>query len=240
MNAGTISTDLLGCMEIGAVPQFPATNLATPLLPFHLRNLPPAIVSLTEIYTFDPDLLALLSEIATHTTSSSATDDTSSLQYRLLSLRSAHQHHHLSFSFSILTNPCCSQVREAQSEIIQETLLIGAVLFLSLPHTQTLPPIRSIDYGYLLSCLNSLTNPLFNRQTSLQHPEFLLWLSFLGEIFFSSSSPLPTCVRERSPFRQQLKIASTMLNIFSQEEMMTALSAMWAIEPRHGKLYRRL
>lgn len=227
-------------MEFGISPHFPIANLQKPLLPSYLLNLPPAIFSLVENYTLDPDLTALLSEITTHTSSLPATLDNHNLQYRLLSLRSAHQHHYLSSSFSILNTPFCSQDQQAQSKIVQELLITGAVLFLSLPHTRALPPIRSVDYEHLLNCLSSLINPLFKDQTLLRHPEFLLWLSFLGEIFSSTSSPLFTCTRERSPFWLLLRTSSTMLRILSWEDMMTALSAMWAFEPRHDKSYRRL
>ena len=227
-------------MEIGAIPRFPAINLPEPLSPPYPYNLPPAVVSIAETYTLDPDLLALLSEITTHTTSSPATHDTPSLQYRLLSLYSTRQYQLPLFSSIILTKTFCSQVQQAQSEIVQELLLIGALLFLSLPHMRALPPMRPVDYGYLLSRLTSFTTPLFNHHTLLQHSDFLLWLSFLGEVFSSTSVSLSTCAREPSPFRLQLRALSAMLGIASWEEMKMALGTMWPIEPRHEKPYRCL
>jgi hypothetical protein len=127
-----------------------------------------------------------------------------------------------------------------QSEIVQELLLIGALLFFSLPHILALPLIRPVNYNYLLSRLTSFASPLFNRHTLLQHPEFLLWLSFLGEFFSSTSTSLSTCSLERSPFRLQLRAVSAILKIASWEEMKMALGRMWAIEPRHEKPYRCL
>jgi hypothetical protein len=103
-----------------------------------------------------------------------------------------------------------------------------------------LPPIRPVDYGYLLSRLTAFASPLFNHDTLRQHPNLLLWLSFLGEFFFSTSNSLSTSARERSPFRMQLRAVLTLLKIASWEEMRIALGMMWPIEPRHEKLYRRL
>jgi hypothetical protein len=228
-------------MGIGAIPQFPAINLLKPLSPTYLCNLPPAVVSLAETYTLDPDFLALLAEITTHTTSSPATHDIPSLQYRLLSLFSTRQYNYPPPSSIVLTKTFCSQLQQAQSEIVQELLLIGALLFLSLPHMRAILRICPVDYGYLLSRLNSFASPLFNhRHTLLQHPHFLLWLSFLWEVFSSTSVSLSTCARERSPFRLQLRAVSAMLEIGSWDEMNMALGAMWAIEPRHEKPYRCL
>lgn len=240
MNLENCSTDLVGCIGIGAVPHFPAFNLRRPLCPPYPCDLPPTLVSLAETYTLDPEFLALLSEITTHTTSSPATYDAPSLQYRLLSLYSTRQYQHPFSSSIILTKKSCSQVQQAQSEIVQELLLIGVLLFLSLPHMRALPPIRPVDYGYLLSRLTSFTSPVFNHHTLLQHPDFLLWLSFLGEVFSSTSMSLSTCTRERSLFRLQLRAVSDMLEIVSWEEMKIALGTMWAIEPRYEKPYRCL
>jgi hypothetical protein len=234
------STDLLGCLETGTIPHFPTITPLEPLFPPYSCDLPPAVVSLAETYTLDPDFRALLSEISTQTTSLPATHDTPSLQYRLLSLYFARQYQHPLPSSIILTKTSCSQLQQPQSEIIQELLFIGALLYLSLPHMRALPPIRPVDYGYLLSRLNFFASPLFNRHTLLQHPDFLLWLFFLGEVFSSISVSLSTCARERSPFRLQLRAVSAMLEIASWEEMKIALSTMWAIEPRHEKPYRCL
>jgi hypothetical protein len=227
-------------MEVGTVPRFPAINLPKPLSPPYPCDLPPAVVSLAETYTFDLDFLALLSEITTHTTSSPATHDTLSLQYRLLSLYSTRQYQHSLPSSIILTKPFRGQAQQAQSEIVQELLFIGALLFLSLPHIPALPPIRPVDYGYLLSRLTYFASPLFNHHTMLQHPDFLLWLSFLGEVFSSTSISFSMCARERPPFRLQLRAVSNMLKIASWEETKIALGTMWAIKPRHEKPYQRL
>lgn len=225
-------------MEIGAIPHFPAVSLPKPVSPLYHCDLPPAIVSLAGIYTLDPDFLALLSEITTHITSSSVTHDTLDLQYRLLSLYSRHQYHHPFANPDFFTETFCGQGQQAQSEFVQEILLIGTMLFLSLPHMRTLPPIRPIDYSYLLSRLSSFISPPFNDHALLKHPEFMLWLSFLGEIFSSSSIVLSTYARECSPFRPQLRAFSDMLGIASWEEMTMALGTIWAIEPKHEKPYR--
>jgi hypothetical protein len=103
-----------------------------------------------------------------------------------------------------------------------------------------LPPIRPVDYGYLLSRLTAFASPLFNHDTLREHPHLLLWLSFLGEFFFSTSNLLSTSARERSPFSMQLRAVLTLLKIASWEEMRIALGMMWPIEPRHEKPYRRL
>jgi hypothetical protein len=227
-------------MEIGAIPHFPAVSLPKPLSPLYHCGLPPAIASLAETYTLDPDLLSLLSEITTYTTSSSATHDTLNLQYRLLSRNSTRHYQHLLPNPKFFIETFCGQGQQAQSEIVQEMLLIGAMLFLSLPHMRTLPPIRPIDYSYLLSRLSSLASPSFHNHTLLQHPQFLLWLSFLGEFFSSSSIVLSTYAGGCSPFRLQLRAFSDMLGIASWEEMNLALGMMWAIEPRHEKPYRCL
>ncbi|KAH5865662.1 hypothetical protein HBI92_115920 [Parastagonospora nodorum] len=234
------STDILGCMEIGAIPHFPAVSLPKPLCPPYHCDLPPAIASLAEIYTLDPDFLALLSEITTHAAYSSATHDTLNLQYRLLSLYSTRQYQHLLPDPNFFTGTFYGQGQEAQSDIVQEILLIGAMLFLSLPHMRTLPPIRPIDYSYLLSRLNSFLSPSFNNHTLLLHREFLLWLSFLGEVFSSSSIALSIYARGCSPFGIQMRAFSDMLGIISWEEMNMALGMMWAIQPRHEKPYRCL
>ncbi|PVI00752.1 hypothetical protein DM02DRAFT_642235 [Periconia macrospinosa] len=179
------STDLLGCMEIGAVPHFPTTNLPKP---------------------------SLLSEIPMQHTFSPATHDIPNLQYRLLYLYSKHQSHNSLTSSVIPTTLFCSQAQQMLSEIIQELLLIGTLLFISVPHMCALPPIRPVDYGYLLSRLNSLATPLFNDPTLLRHSHFLLWLSFLGEFCFD--------------FALHLRTVSAMLKIASWEEMKMALDSM--------------
>jgi hypothetical protein len=180
-------------MEIGATPRFPAVYLPKPLLPPSWSHLPPAVSSLAETYALKLELLALLSEITTHTISSPATQETPSLQYRILSLYSTRQYQHPVLSAIILARPFRSQVPQAQSEIVQELLLIGALLFLSLPHMRALLPLRSVDYGYLISRLSSFASPLFTHDTLPQHADFLLWLLFLGEVASSTSSTFSTC-----------------------------------------------
>jgi hypothetical protein len=240
MDLDNYSTDLLGCIEIGAAPRFPAVDLPKPLFPPSWCNLPPAVSSLAETYTLEPDFLALLSAVTTYTTSTTATQDAPSLQYRLVSLCSMRQYQRPIPSAIILAGPFHSQVRQAQSQIVQELLLIGALLFLSLPHMRTLLPLRPVDYGYLISRLNSFASPLCAHDTLLQHADFLLWLFFLGEVFSSTSMSFSACARVRSPFRMQLRAVSAILDIASWEEMSIALGKMWFIEPRHAELYQCL
>jgi hypothetical protein len=222
------------------VPHFAATNLPKPLSPLYPYHLPPAVVSLAETYTLSPDLLALLSEITAHTTSSLVTHETANLQYRFLSLLSTHPYQHPLPSSTIPTKTCCSQVHQEQSEMIQELFLIGGVLFLSLPHMCALLPIRPIDYGYLLSRLTVLASSHFDSHTLRRHPEFLLWLSFLGVVFSSPSISFSTRAREPSWLLLQLRVVSAVLEITSWEEMKMALGTMWAIEQRHEMPYRCL
>lgn len=124
--------------------------------------------------------------------------------------------------------------------MIQELFLIGGVLFLSLPHMCALLPIRPIDYGYLLSRLTVLASSHFDSHTLRRHPEFLLWLSFLGVVFSSPSISFSTRAREPSWLLLQLRVVSAVLEITSWEEMKMALGTMWAIEQRHEMPYRCL
>lgn len=227
-------------METGTPPHFPAINLPKPLSPAYPCNLPSAVISLAESYIPDPDFLALLSQITTHTTSSSATHDTPSLQYRLLSFQAMRQYRYPLPNSIIPTRKIFSAVQQTQSEIIEELLLIGALLFLSLPHMQALPPIRSVDHGYLISRLISSANPFLHHCTLSQHPEFFLWLFFLGEIFSSTSTIPSASAREHSPLRPQLRAVLVLLNITSWGDMKMALSTMWAFEPKYDNLYQSL
>ncbi|KAH7378440.1 hypothetical protein DE146DRAFT_626528 [Phaeosphaeria sp. MPI-PUGE-AT-0046c] len=231
------STDLLGCMEIGALPRFPAIDILKPVSSSYPYNLPPAVVSLAKSFILDHELLALLSEITTHMKSSPTSHDTLGDQYRLLSLC----YQQPLRDCLVLTKRFSSQVQQVKSKIVQEVLMIGALLFLSLPHMCALPPIRPVDYSYLLSRLDSFASPLYaDHQILLQHPEFLLWLSFLGVVFSSTSVSLSAGAHERSPFRLQLRAVSIMLEITSWHDMKIALGRMWSIDPKYEKPYRCL
>lgn len=243
MDANYRSTDLIGCMETGVFPHFPAVNLPKPLSPLDPRALPPAVLSLSKNFTLDPELLTLLSEIETHTTSSPATQDTPSLQYRLLSLYATRHYLHPLRNATVVSETACNRVQHTQSAIVQEVLFIGALLFLSLPQISSLAPFRPVDYSCLLNRLTFLTNLLFNTHETLgQHPEFLLWISFLGKIFSCTSISLSAhALSDSSPFLQQLRAVSATLEIASWENVEVALKTMWwAIEPRHEDLYQCL
>lgn len=185
--------------------------------------------------------MGLLSEIATHITSSPATDDTPSLQYRLLSLCNTRPYQHSHGDCLILTKTFRNHAQQAKSEIIQELLLISTLLFLSLPHLCAVPPIRPVNYTYLLSRLDSSAGLiLVDHDTLLQQPEFLLWLLFLGDVLFSTPVSLSAGTWERSPFRGPMIAVSAILNITSWDEMKVAMGMMWAIDPKYEKPYRRL
>jgi hypothetical protein len=228
-------------MEIGAVPRFYSITFPKPLSPSYSCHLPPIVVSLSETYILDADLLILLSEMTTHATCFPAVDNAPSLQYRLLSLYTTHQDQFLLRNSLTTGQVFCNQTHQVKSEVVQDLLLIGALLFLSLAHNLELPPIRPVDYGLLLSRLETVSNPLYSdHQTLLHHPEFLLWLCFLGEICSALSISASTRAREHAPSYQQLRAISTLLDISTWKDMQMALDLMWAIDPTYEEPYRRL
>lgn len=226
-------------MEIGAIPRFSTIHLPKPLSPPRQCDSPQAVVSLATTFSLDSDLLALLYELNTHTTSSPAVHEAPSLQYRLLSLYSTRQCQLPLRNAPIAGEVFSNQTSQSQSEIAQELLLIGALLFLSLPHNLELPPIRPVDYSLLLSRLDTFSAGLYSdHHILLRHPEFLLWLCFLGENFSASSTSMR--VREHTSFRQRLRAISTLLDISSWEDVQKTMGMMWAINPMYEGPYRRL
>lgn len=113
-------------------------------------------------------LLNLLGEIPAYIASQTANGETPSLHYRLLSFYFETQHANTDSS-PLRGRFHCHSPRK-QRQIIEESLLVGALLYLSLPHLPTvLPSVRPVNYEYLLSRLEACTGLLFDYDTVPQH-----------------------------------------------------------------------
>lgn len=204
----------------------PRPHSAYPIL---LHN----VTTLAKVYKINQGLLNLLGEISAYITSQTANIETPSLHYRLLSFYSETQQ--VSIDISPLNGRFHSHSPLERQQIIEESLLIGALLYISLPHLRTvLPSVRPINYEYLLSRLDVCKGLLFDfdYNTVPQHAILLLWLSFLGEIFSSS----PCAARYR--FNARLRALTAEMSISTWEDMTSALDALWWIEPVYDEFYR--
>ena len=227
------STDLLGCVENGAKPHFPIVNLQSPMSSLCIPDLPPNVTTLVEVYTINKGLLNLLGKVSAYAVPQTTDLEIPSLYYRLLSFY--FETENVNIDSSPLKQRFQSHPPRKQQHIIEESLLVGALLYLSLPHLRTvLPAVRPINYEYLLGRLEACTGLLFDSDTAPQHSILLLWLSFLGEIF--SSSPCAA----RYKFRPRLRAAMADLSIRTWEDMTLTLRALWWIEPMYDEPYRQI